>query len=61
MTKFEDWIAEAENLARSKKNSALPLNRRARTASPTQGGTAPKVTKYTRGTITTIGNLEVTL
>lgn len=59
--KLKQWHQEAVEAALAKKNSALPLNRRARTTTPTRSGDTGSISLYHRGTVTLIGHMEVTL
>lgn len=61
MTQLEQWIAEAHEGALTKKNSALPLNRRVKTGVPIRNNVVPPLTRFTRGTPIVIGYLEVRL
>jgi hypothetical protein len=55
VTRYEEWVAEAiTEAARTKKNSALPLNRRVRQTRP--GGA---LWYHVRGTVTVIGELTI--
>jgi len=49
--KFDQWVAEATEAAKAKKNSALPNNRRVQSNG----------NRYVRGTLVVIGSLDITL
>lgn len=58
---IQKWHQEAVEMAKAKKNSALPLNRRARTLTPTKSGEVGAIWMYHRGTVTLMGELMVRL
>ena len=55
------WVAEATEAANAKTNSAMTGNRRVKSTRPTPSGGVPILDVYMRGTLVTLGALEVRL
>lgn len=58
---MKKWVAEATANAEAKTNGAMPGNRRVKSTRPTPSGQDAVLDVYVRGTLVTLGALEVRL